>query len=443
MQFLAIDIGSSSIKGAVVDRDTGRLLHEQRTAFPNAQTGQPPGFHEIAPNEVLTAVHDVLHDLLAHADNAVALLTCAQMGGVILIDAEAAEHGDIRPLSNYLSWRDQRTTLQDVNGSRSIDRLRLSWSDEIFESLGKELKPGSATTLLHWLAERKRLPSRAMPLSIGDFVVSSLCRAKPRMGRTQTIGLLNLKTDGWHDEAFRLAGFDSLCWPQIAGEDEVVGILCDDPRVACYAAIGDQQAALRGVDLRPDELSINVSTGSQVSQITNSFQPAQCQSRCWFGGKFLNTITHIPAGRSLNVLESLLTELPRRLGMDIGNSWDLIAELSESSNGGGLLCDLSFFESAMGSTGRIDGIQTDNLKVGNLFDAAFDFMAHSYKHCSERLRSGSSWNQIAISGGIVQRFPSLRKKLQSRFDLPFREIAEQEESILGLWKIANDVISNG
>ncbi len=441
MQILAIDIGSTSIKGAVVDFDTGVVRYDYRVPFPNAVSGQPPGFHEVAPSDVLIASRAVIQKLLAHTDQPFALLSCSQMGGVILVDVAASERSDIQPLSNYLSWRDQRTTIRDASGSCSMDRLRSCWSDELFESLGKELKPGSATSLLHWLAERNQLPPRAMPLGIGDFVISSLCGAKPAMGRTQAIGLMNLTTGDWHRDAFERAGLGSLRWPALAGENEVIGTLHDAPHVQCYSVVGDQQAALRGVDLQSDELSINISTGSQVSQITPTFQPADCQSRCWFGGQYLNTITHIPAGRSLNVLESLLTELPRRAGIDVRNSWDMIAELSKSSTGGGLQCDLSFFDSAMGNNGLIDGITTDNLTVGNLFDAAFEFMARSYRHCSDRLNPSPNWRQLAISGGLVQRFPSLRRKLQSRFDLPFREIAEQEESIIGLWKIARDVMS--
>ena len=149
-------------------------------------------------------------------------------------------------------------------------------------------------------------------------------------------------------------------------------------RLTCFSAIGDQQAALLGAGLQSHELSINCSTGSQVSQITPEFRPAACQTRCWFGGQFLNTITHIPAGRSLTVLEQLLTELPRAAGLRIDDSWRLIASAAERASDASaakLSCDLSFFDSAMGCDGRISGITTENLTVGHLFDAAFEFMA--------------------------------------------------------------------
>lgn len=439
MPLLTLDIGSSSIKGAVLNSATGSIEAVVREPFPDPLSGMPAGFHEVSPDEIFIRAERVVQQLVKAAPTATTMFSCGQMGGIMLVEAEAAKSGQILPLTNYLSWRDQRTTISDSSGIPSLDRLRSSWSDDMFESLGKELKPGSATSLLHWIATHSQLPMNAMPISVGDFVISRLCKAVPQMERTQTIGMLNLRTNDWHHEAFEAAGIGSLHWPAMANEHTVIGRFSTEGKeISCYSVIGDQQAALKGIDLQSDELSVNASTGSQVSQITSTFQPAECQTRCWFGGQFLNTITHIPAGRSLTVLEALLTELARLSGTTISDSWAIIAKQTEASSGDGLRCDLSFFASAMGCDGRIEGITTENLTVGNLFQAAFEFMADSYLTCSQRLNRNPDWKQLAVSGGLVQRFASLRTKLTARFPLPFREIAEQEETLLGLWKIAKD-----
>ena len=427
MRCLGLDIGSSSIKGAVLDTETASVSHIVREPFPDPVPGLPSGFHEVAPDEIFARAVRVIDHLTALAPDATTLLSCGQMGGIMLVDR------DHRPVTNYLSWRDQRTTFADSGGSNTLDRLRGCWSDSVFENLGKELKPGSATSLLYWLAEQQTLPADATPITVGDYVIARLCNAVPQMERTQTIGMLNLRTGDWHHEAFGALGLDRLRWPQLTTEREPIGTLNRNGRtLTCYPVIGDQQAALRGIKLQPNELSINASTGSQVSQITTEFRPADCQTRPWFGGHFMNTITHIPAGRSLTVLEALLTELPRLAGLRIENSWQLIQQATASATGGGLTCDLSFFASAMGSDGSVSGITTENLTVGNLFNAAFEFMADSYLICSRRMSPQPTWNQLAISGGLVQSFAPLRKKIEARFPLPIREVAEQEETLLGL-----------
>ncbi len=120
------------------------------------------------------------------------------------------------------------------------------------------------------------------------------------------------------------------------------------------------------------------------------------------------------------------------------NSWELIKRAVDSATRDGLVCDLSFFASAMGNQGSISGITTDNLTAGNLFDAAFEFMADSYLTCSRRMSPIPTWNQLAISGGLAQSFISLRKKIECRFPWPIRDVAEQEETLMGLIPTRSD-----
>ncbi|MFN7580925.1 MAG: sedoheptulokinase [Planctomyces sp.] len=437
MRCIGIDIGSSSIKGGILNLESGLVEHTEKAAFPGQLPGLPAGFHEVDPQAVVLCTREVLCKLLQAAPATTQVRFTSQMGGILLLDAQH------KPVTNYLSWRDQRSLLPAPGRSIPlIDQLRQAWNDQQFEELGKELKPGSATTLLCWLAQHQQLPRQTMPLTIGDYVIASICNAPPRMHRSHGIGMINLKTSDWHHDAFAAAGIDGLHWPPLATESETVGHFTNNgQQLECFAAIGDQQAALFGIDLSCSELSINCSTGSQVSQITAQFQPGNCQTRCWFDGQFLNTVTHIPAGRSLTVLESLLTELPRAAGISLTNSWQLIAEATEHSAANGLSCDLSFFSGAMGNQGRIENITTENLTVGSLFCAAFDFMADSYLECSHRLSSSPSWNQLAVSGGLVQAFPALRRRLAERFAWPMREVAEQEETLTGLLKLARRTAS--
>jgi sugar (pentulose or hexulose) kinase len=432
MRCIGLDIGSSSIKGGILNLETGAVEHTERAPFPEPVPGLAPGVHEVHGDAVVAGAREILEVLLRRAPDARQLRVSSQMGGVLLLGADG------RPLTNYLSWRDQRATRPVAGGTLPLlDEVRATWTDAQFEQLGKELKPGSATTLLHWLARHGQLPEAATPVTIGDHVVAALCQAPARMHPTNAIGLIDLRTGDWHHDAFAAAGIGGLSWPDMADEIEPVGrIATAHGALDGFAAIGDQQAALFGIDLAPSELSINCSTGSQVSRITRGFEPGDCQTRAWFGGAFLNTVTHIPAGRSLSVLEALLTELPRAAGIEVPRSWSLIAAATEPADGGGLGCDLGFFASAMGDRGRIEGITTENLTVGNLFCAAFDFMADSYLACSLRLAATPSWSRLAVSGGLVQAFPALRRRLAARFPQPMRDVPAQEETLLGLLKLA-------
>ena len=437
MRCIGVDIGSSSIKGAVLNVSEGVIEDVVRAPFPDALEGLPSGFHEVSLDAVLLGVRGVLEELAGRCVEAKRIYFCSQMGGILLMSESGAG------LTNYLSWRDQRTLRPAVasgggGGAALLEDLRGLLSEEVFRELGRELKPGSATALLHWLFRNGSLPAGAIPATIGDYVIAALCGVRPRLHRTQGLGMINLLTGEWHGDGLRVLGLGDLSWPEFAGDGEVVGeVELGGRRLGCCASIGDQQAALLGIGLELGELSVNLSTGAQVSRITERFEPADCQTRCWFGGQYLNTVTHIPAGRSLTVLESLLTELPRAAGVRIGDSWRLISEACEAAgDAGGLECDLSFFAGAMGSAGSLRGITTENLTVGHLFQSAFDFVARASAECSRRLSAEPVWERVAVSGGLVQSFPALRRKLGVVLPWPMREVSAVEETLMGLLRLA-------
>lgn len=431
MQCLGIDIGSTTIKGAVLDPERGRVGEVVRTRFPEPISCLPPRHFEVDPEQIVAATCSVLDQLLLAAPESAAVFFSGQMGGVILVDDGG------RPLTNYLSWRDQRTLDTHPAGGSYVDEIERRWSGGELRDLGNELKPGSATSLLYWLAENGRLPAGCTPCAVGDFVVGRLCGAPPQMHPTQAIGLLNLHSGDWHHAAFREVAIANLNWPPLAILNQPIGELRHSGRqIPCYPVLGDQQCALYGIDLQEDELSLNVSTGSQVSRITRQLDLGPYQSRCYVGDRYLNTITHLPAGRSLNVLVELLAELAQAEGQPLCNPWAHVTRLATEADGGGLECDLSFFSGPMGDTGRIEGITTENLTVGNLFRAAFRNMAANYGHCAERLDPARSWMRLALSGGLTQSVPVLRQLIQQQFSAPIREFPEGEDVLNGLLRAA-------
>lgn len=440
MRCIGVDIGSTSIKGAVLNAATGMIEGTAKVPFPDPLPDLPAGWFEVSPTAILAGVRAVLTELLGRCPEARRIRFCSQMGGILLVNSSTGE-----ALTNYLSWRDQRT-LQRCSGLREdtgghegsmLEHVRGVFTESMYCELGRELKPGTATGLLCWLARNGGLPGEATPVTAGDFVIASLCATQPRIHRTQGLGMINLRTGDWHFEALGLLGLDGLNWPEFAADAVPIGLLNWQGRVLeCYASIGDQQAALRGIDLQLDELSVNMSTGAQVSRITAAFEPSDCQTRCWFNGQYLNTITHIPAGRSLTVLESLLTELSRSAGFSTADSWQLISDACEAAgDSGGLRCDLSFFAGALGNQGSLVGITTENLTVGHLFQAAFDFMAEAAARCAARLAPAAAWERVAVSGGLIQSFPTLHRKLAARLPWPIRAVASTEETLTGLMKL--------
>jgi sugar (pentulose or hexulose) kinase len=440
MYALGLDLGSSSIKGTVLHLDRGVIGRVVTRPFPAALTGLPPECFEVSPDAIEAAARAVISELLQHCPAPAGLFVSGQMGGIILVDADG------RALTNYLSWRDQRTRLSSASRTTCLEELRTRWSGGLLESIGNELQPGSTTSLLFWLQQSGQLDPSGTPVTVADYVIGRLgtrVGPRPTMHVTHAIGMLDLETSTWHRTALRAVGLKNVPWPDLVDRIEPqVTAKFGDAEFPVYGAYGDQQTALCGAGLQTGELSLNISTGSQVSRRTATYEPGPYQSRRYFFGDWLNTITHLPAGRSLNVLVDLLTELAAAEGATLRNPWATLMQKVDAVTDSSLEINLAFFAGPLGNSGRINGITTENLTAGNLFHAAFQNMADNYAHCAHQLDPEHTATAVVLSGGLTKSALTLRRLIAQRFPKPLRE-ADGEETLLGLLQLARSASGGG
>jgi sugar (pentulose or hexulose) kinase len=433
MHFLALDIGSSFIKGAVLDAEKLTIEHITRVPFPEPIARLPPGYFEIEPRLVVDAVKEVVASLLEKTPHCHNILFASQMGGVILTKPYSAE-----PLTNYISWRDQRTTgTHPFTQGSYLGAVRKHLGPERIGKLGNELRAGSALAILFWLEEQGQLPAGANPLALGDFVVASLVGGGSRTEQTLALGLVDLQNGwDWCWEAFKTLGLDKLDWMILPENRTIIQDLYAHReecgvwhfagcRLTCFPPIGDHQAAVAGALLQHRELSINISTGSQISMLSNEIPSGDYQTRPYFEGANLNTITDLPAGRSLDVLVHL-----------VDKPWPEIVKAAEAAPDTDLAANLAFFEGPLGSRGSISNITTENLSVGTLFRAAFRNMADNYATCAARLSPEKSWDRIVFSGGLAQKLPLLREFILEKLPGESRLCSSAEDTLLGLLVIS-------
>ena len=279
----------------------GEVIKED---FPALISDLPVGHFEVEPSQIQAAVENLKVKLFEIAPDASSIHWTGQMGGVILTDQAG------NALTNYISWRDQRTLEPySSDGGSYFQLLEQRLTRTRIEELGNDCKPGSALSLLFWLAERGELPDSAIPLALADYVAMVLCDAEPATEYTSALGTLNVQTNQWHREAFDELGIGGLHWPRLTDAYHVVGeMAAHGSAIPSYPSVGDHQCALAGTRLRRNELSINVSTGSQIGLLADGYQPGDYQVRPYFDRQYLKALTHLPAGRSLNVLIDLLSE---------------------------------------------------------------------------------------------------------------------------------------
>ncbi len=434
MKFLALDLGTSFLKGAVLELEKAEIHHISRTPFPAPVTGLPARYIEVDPTAIVRVTQLLLDQLAAVAPDAVGIVITSQMHGIVLTDA----HG--KAISNVVTWQDQRILDPNDRGKGSYyDRLSEQISPATLAATGNGLKPSLPLCTLAWWADKGQLPDGAIPASLPDYVLSKLSGSpavcEPTMAAS--LGMLDLTTGDWHQGMLRELGLKRLSWPRVVdlgapSYELTVGAR----RLPCYAPVGDHQCALVGALLQSGELSLNISTGSQLSVIVPRFIPGLYETRPYFDAGYLQAITRIPAGRALNALVGLLTELAEAEGYTVHDPWATIAAAVEATPQTDMHMDVSFFASPVGERGEMANLSEENLQVGHLFRAAFQAMARNYQLCAERLAPPQPSTRLVFSGGLAQRFESLREEIATRFGLPYRTCPTSEDTLLGLLALA-------
>ncbi len=439
MTFIALDLGTTFIKGALLDLDHLRMSHIRRLPFPGALPGLAPLFHEVDPLLVVGTVRRLIEALLASTGECAGIVFCTQMHGLVL----CSEQGE--PRSNMITWQDQRVLTVHPSGQGSYcERLKGLISAQEQQQLGNELQPSRPLCYLYWMAENGLLPSDPVyPAALTDFVIANLCQTQPSTEPTNAGAhcALNLTTMAWHVDVLQRVGLADLRWPTLRPFGSAVGQLrIHDHALPCYAAVGDHQCALVGAFLSERELSLNISTGSQVTTLTPDLALGDYQTRPFFDGQFINTITGVPAGRSLNALVNLLSELAVAEGVVIGDPWQTIADAVNRVETTEVQVNLAFYDSFLGRQGHILNLREENMTVGHLFRAAFENMADNYHVSAERLSSAGlvkhQWQEIVFSGGLAQKLASLRTIIQHKFQMHYRLCASGEDTLLGLLALA-------
>jgi sugar (pentulose or hexulose) kinase len=73
--FLGLDIGSSSIKGGILDLETMTVGKTLRLPSPDPVAGLPPGHFELDPMAVVATVQDLLEGLLPTASDCAGIVS--------------------------------------------------------------------------------------------------------------------------------------------------------------------------------------------------------------------------------------------------------------------------------------------------------------------------------------------------------------------------------
>lgn len=419
MYTLAIDLGASFLKFGLFRSGNEAPLRSQRAIFP-AFIDTSGKKREVLTSEILKLVDEGIEQLSSDITDPIDFLISTQMQGFVLVDPASGKSA-----SHFISWQDLRNT-------SDWDEIQSCLGEDRLQAIGREIKPGHAVTTLFAMKKAGENLNGLMPVSLGDFVAWHLTGACPQMhtSNASSFGCWELSKSQWLTSFISDLGLEKVHWPDAA--DRLMPLEFGNKR-RYLGTYGDFQASLLGAGLKDTEsLSANIATGSQVSRLCLSLPSTfSCQIRPYFNGQYLKTVTHLPAGRALNVL------LKPHLAMEHLSLDDVFAKVDSDPL---LLSDLdvnlNLFPTSIGNAGAINNIREDNWSSQNLLRACLTRVAQNIALCRESVDQERQCQRILASGGMLTKSRFLQERLAEACRLPLELTAEHNDSLIGLQRLA-------
>jgi glycerol kinase len=244
---LVVDVGTSSVRAAVVDADA-RIAAEHRQAL--LPTSPAPGLVEFDPVAMADTVLDVARAALDEAGPVAAVGIANQRSSTVVWDRATG-----RPVGPGIGWQDLRTVGRCLELRRDGMRVAPNESATKLEALLDQVDPtrtrdvcfGTVDTWVAWTLSERRL-------HVVDATNAALTGLFDRDGR------------GWSDRALAVLRVPERVLPAVVDSSGVIGEAGALPGAPPIAGIlGDQQASLLGQGcVRPGDAKITFGTGGML-----------------------------------------------------------------------------------------------------------------------------------------------------------------------------------
>lgn len=170
----------------------------------------------------------------------------------------------------------------------------------------------------------------------------------------------------------------SINHPNYTKDVNLIGVYKDIPFLS---SLGDTECALKSISINPDELIINLGTGSQVTTYKDRF-------------------SFIPSGRMFLMFDKFFNSLGKDFFSDLKQV--TIDDLTHST----LKCDLNIFPQSykFESGGNIMGILEDNFTYSNLLSSILKSYINQYIEYINIYKP----SKVYLIGGIPKKLPIIQ-----------------------------------
>jgi len=286
--FLGIDVGTSGVKVAILDKDLGLVALERATHSLNRPK---EGWAEVSLETVWTIVTGLVRCLADSSPDALRFVS--GVGLSVLCPGLAALDADGRPLTGAMTFMDRRSIAE------AAELAALIPPEEFFEISANRLMPGSSSlTSMRWI--QRNLPESYTRTRCFGHVNTFLAH---RMTGNFGIDPSNASYTGlfetggglsWSAKAIDRAGIDAGTLPPIVPSASAVGLLVC-PELEAAGLTAGIPVAMGGGDTACSALAVGAINPGEVFESAGTTNVITvCSETPVFDNRFLNRCHVVP-----------------------------------------------------------------------------------------------------------------------------------------------------
>jgi sugar (pentulose or hexulose) kinase len=430
MMVLGIDIGSSAIKGVVLDGE--RVVRSLRVPMPpRLDVGDPLKF-EHDPLAVCDAAFALIRELVA-GQQIERIAFTGQMHGGLVTDR------DLNPITNIVTWQDRRN-------NDTLETLRASIGED---PTGVGIHPGFLiATVADWNSNGA-LRSDGYVIGIYDWIASLLVqRAITDVASAAAWGMYDPVKKQWRQSVLGVAGAQLDSLPEVFEPGSPIGEIDSSiaaqigltPGTQLYAGTGDTQATYLGSGCLNGDLLLNFGTGSQSIWETNPpIKSEGVDIRYLTNGRWLATSPTEAGGEAYRILGEFVRDVVTEVLGDappIEIIYERLNAIAIHSEANGVEFEPAFAGSKVRNADAafISGLTKDNFRLSNIAAALLAGMVREIA-APYFVRERQPPKRLVGSGTAMHRNPALRKAAEKFFKTLLLLPENEEDAAFGVAKL--------
>ena len=427
MNFLGIDIGTSSICGIVyntVSKDIVSIAKINNTDMLSCNVWEKVQ----DANAIVDIVLDLIQELRIQYPDIKGIGLSGQMHGILYVNAEG------EAVSPLYTWQDMRGSLLYKDG--------MSYAAYLSKQTGFPLSTGFGLVTHYYNKVNSLVPQNAVKLcTIMDYTAMRLtgkCEPLVDCSNAASLGFFDKEKLAFDKEALWNVGIDNSILPEIGKAFSRVGHY---ENISVYTAIGDNQASFLGSirDIR-HSIHITVGTSSQISVYSDDYVNVPLlDTRPLPGGGYILVGAALCGGCSFSLLKKFFSETIKLYTGEEMDDTDLY-KIMVSVPYKEVQEDDIRVETLFGGTrshpekrGKIMNISCLNWHPENLIRGFLEGMSQELYDFYQLLPNSIRERKTILvgSGNGIKRNPLLCHILEERFKCHLQVSACREEAALG------------